>query len=102
MSNTLAILALFFPLLFTLAVWAAITAWRILNDEPAPVILAEHEPEMRAIQRAEGRPVRVGVREIRADLRYNARQSASVAYDSSAPNHSFPDAWWADVCARCN
>lgn len=102
MSNTLAIVILFFPLFFVLAVWASVTAWRILNDEPAPIVLSEREPEARAMMRYEGRPVRVGARQIRDDLRYHARRSKAVTYDSSAPDHTFPEAWWDDVCARCN
>jgi hypothetical protein len=102
MSNTLAILVLFFPLLFTMAAWAAVTAWRILRNEPEPVVLDDHDPELRARSRAEGRPVRVGAREIRADLRYHARCRRAVAYDSSAPDHAFPAEWWDDVCTRCN
>lgn len=102
MSNTLAILVLFFPLLFVLAAWAAVTAWRILDDEPPPIVLDERDPELRARARADGRPVRVSAREIRADLRYHARRRTSVAYDSSAPDHAFPAEWWDDVCTRCN
>ncbi len=102
MSSTLAIITLFFPLFFVLLVWASVTAWRILKDEPAPLVLSDGEPEARANMRYQGRPMRVGAREIRDDLRYHARRSTAVTYDSSAPDHAFPEAWWDDICARCN
>ena len=91
----------FLPLAFGLFVWVLVTAYRLFGPEEAVVPLGPDEPVVRAHLAARGVPVRVGAREIRADLRYRERHGRAPAYRYPV-GAGLPAAWVQDAAARRN
>lgn len=95
------VLVVFLPVLFVVLVWAVVTAYRILSPEEEQPLVPD-EAQVRAEETQRGHPVRVGAREIRADIRFWQRcHSARYCYDDHASD-GLPEAWWDDVAHRQN
>ena len=93
-------LVTFLPVLFVAAVWAIVTACRILFPDDAGVV--PDEAAVRAAQRQSGYVTRVGAREIRADIRlWQRRHTAHYCYDDHQ-SAGVPEAWRDDVAHRMN
>lgn len=90
--------ALFLPVLFAAVVWAVVTACRLLfPEEPEPF-----GPDEAVVRASLKHPVRVGAREIRADIRFRQRhETASYSYYDHASG-GLPESWWDDVAHRLN
>ena len=91
----------FLPLLFGVVTWALVTAYRLFGPDEAEIPLGPDEPVVRAHLAAQGVAVRVGAREIRADVRYRERHERRPAYRYPV-GAGMPAAWVADVAARRN
>jgi hypothetical protein len=90
------------PVLVALAVWVGLTAFRLLREEPADPVFTS-EPMLREALRREGMGMRVGAREIRADLRHRERHGRTPAYRFEKSHRSgLPPAWMLDATRRCN
>ncbi len=97
MSFLLIIVAV--PMLFFMATWAVVTAYRILRPEE-PLPFEEHPVEVRRRTTARGVPVAVGARDIREDQR---RQSAAGAYQFfEGYSDGVPLQWREDLWLRRN
>lgn len=94
-------LFIFLPVFFVALVWAVVTACRILFPEEETAHVPD-EAVVRAVERQHGHPVRVGAREIRADIRLWQREhTAPYSYEGHV-SHGLPEAWWDDVAHRMN
>jgi len=97
---SLAILAgVLVPTFVALAVWVAVTVHRLMREVPPAVLPSgmqlPHGP------RRDG--VRVGAREIRADLRHRERHGRTPAYRFEKDVRTgLPSAWMQDAARRCN
>ena len=90
------------PTVVALAVWVGLIAFRLLREEPpSPAITPE--PSMREALRRDGGGIRVGAREIRADLRHRERHGRNPAYRfEKGARSGLPTAWMQDAARRCN
>ncbi len=87
------------PMLFFMATWAIVTAYRILRpEEPRP--FEEHPVEMRRRATARGIPAPVGAREIREDQRH--RRAAGVYQFYEGDSEGLPLQWREDLWLRRN
>jgi len=90
------------PVLVILVVWVGATVYRLYNPErPRPF---EDDPVLeRAQSSADGHPVPVGVREIRADQRRSRRQSDAGMYRyARGRSKGVPEAWQRALWQRRN
>ncbi len=90
----------FVPTFVAVAVWAVVTALRVLR-EPAPELhdlMPEANPD-----RIPRLGVRVGAREIRADLRHRERHGRTPAYRfEKGVGSGLPPMWMQDAARRRN
>ncbi len=92
------VFAVFLPLLFVLVVWAVVTACRLLlPEEPEPFTSSDA-----VVRAASRRPVQVGAREIRADIRFRQRHETSSYSYADHASGGLPETWCKDVSHRLN
>ncbi len=92
-----------FPALVLMAVWAAVTAFRILRPEQPLPLFADPVARRREATAA-GNPIPVGYREIHDDLRLHAH-SLTLPYRYHAAvggTHHVPEPWLDDLHRRRN
>jgi hypothetical protein len=87
------------PMLFFMATWAIVTAYRILRPEE-PLPLERRPVEMRRRATARGVPVPVGARDIREDQRY--RRTTVVYQFYEGDSDGVPLQWREDLWLRRN
>lgn len=97
------LLGLLVPILFVLITWVAVTAYRLYGPEELPLPLEPDHPQVRLELVEQGVAVRVGAREIRADLRYRERHTRAPSYRfERGRGDGLPPAWVQDIAHRCN
>lgn len=92
-----------FPALVIMAIWAAVSAFRILRPEAPLPFVPDRAAERRKATEA-GTSVPVGFREIHDDLRVHARR-LTLPYKYRAAvggTHHVPEPWLDDLYRRRN
>ena len=89
------------PVIFVGSAWMGALAWRILRPE-VPPLLGPDEPSFRAHLAEQGVTVRVGAREIRADVRFRERHARPAYRFERGRGTGLPAGWLADMRVRCN
>lgn len=90
------------PVFFLLLIWVGATVYRLYNPEQ-PLPFEEDPVVKRERATAEGTPMPVGVREIRADQRRSNRQSSRNEYHYAwGGSDGVPDSWYDELWRRRN
>jgi hypothetical protein len=89
------------PAAVFMAVWTAVTMWRILYPERSLPLVRNGIAERRAA-RVRGEAVGVGFREIHEDLRAEARERARALDGVEGRPSGIPEAWIDDLYRRRN
>lgn len=89
------------PVAVLMAVWTAVTMYRILYPE-RPLPLGRDAAAARRAARSRGEAVDVGFREIRDDMRTHARELAWPYHHAGGGSHRIPESWIEDVYRRRN
>lgn len=89
------------PVAVFVAVWSAVTIFRILYPE-RPLPLGRDGAAERRAARSRGEAVGVGFREIREDMRTHARELARPYHHAGGCSHGIPESWIEDVHRRRN
>lgn len=90
------------PVLVFLLLWVGATVYRLYHPEE-PLPFREDPVVQRERATAEGTPVPVGVREIRADQRRTRRQADTGAYHYAwGGSDGIPEAWHEELWRRRN
>lgn len=89
------------PVAVLMAVWSAVTLYRILHPE-RPLPLGRDGAAERLAARARGEAVDVGFREIRDDMRTHVRELARPYHHAGGCSHGIPESWIEDVYRRRN
>jgi len=89
------------PILFFLLVWVIASAYRLyFPEEPMPF---EEDPViLRKKATSQGKNIPVGVREIRADQRYQRRNTSRTYHYAWGGSDGFPDTWRENLWLRRN
>lgn len=89
------------PALLFMAIWTAVTVFRILYPE-RPLPFGRDGVAERQAARARGDVLKVGVREIREDLQIHSRE-LTRSYDLvGGCSHGIPEVWLEDLYRRRN
>jgi hypothetical protein len=89
------------PAAVFMAIWTAVTMWRILFPE-RPLPLVRNGAAERRAARARGEAVGVGFREIHEDLRAEARTKERALDRVGGRPTRIPEAWLEDLQRRRN
>ncbi len=89
------------PVAVLMAVWSAVTMYRVLRPEHPLPFVRDEAAERRAAC-ARGESVGVGFREIRDDMRLHVRDLSRPYHHAGGCSHGFPEAWIEDVYRRRN
>lgn len=90
------------PVLFLLLLWVGATVYRLYHPEH-PLPFEEDPVVKRERATAEGTPIPVGVREIRADQRRTYRQSDTGEYHYAwGGSDGIPESWHQQLWNRRN
>ena len=89
------------PVLIFMAIWTAVTVFRILYPERS-IPIGRNGIAERQAARERGDAVKVGFREIREDMHIHTRE-LSRSYDLvGGASHGIPEAWIDDLHRRRN